>query len=198
MSREYFAAYHSYLKSIELLSDAERGRLFTACLSYSMTGIEPELRGNEKFAWSSIRSQIDRDKDAYEAKCQTNSENAKRRHATAGERFQMHATPGKEKNMENKLDEDDPHSPRVKQGELISIWRDLFGRYPTSTQSNAITDWLSVWNWELLQEAIKVAAEANASNPVSYIRTTLVDWKSRGINTIEKWGEAEAKRDGVI
>ena len=82
MSREYFAAYHSYLEAIELLSDAERGRLFTAGLSYSKTGLEPELRGNEKYAWSSIRSQIDRDKDAYEIKCQANSENAKRRYAT--------------------------------------------------------------------------------------------------------------------
>ena len=36
MPREYFCAYHSYLKSIELLNDSERGRLFTACLQYSI------------------------------------------------------------------------------------------------------------------------------------------------------------------
>lgn len=64
MAREYFAAYHSYLKSVEPLNDAERGRLFTACLSYSMTGAEPELRGNENFVWPSIREQIARDKTA--------------------------------------------------------------------------------------------------------------------------------------
>jgi len=198
MSREYFAAYHSYLKSIELLSDAERGRLFTACLSYSMTGIEPELRGNEKFAWSSIRSQIDRDKETYEAKCQTNSENAKRRNATAGERFQTNPTPYKEKSKDSRLDENDPLSPRAKQGELISFWKDLFGRHPSPVQTDDISDWLETWDYELVKEAIKAAGVVNAGNPISYIRTTLADWKARGIDTIEKWADAEAERDGLI
>ena len=49
MAREYFLAYHSYLESMELLSDAEKGRLFTACLIYSKTGEAPQLGGNERF-----------------------------------------------------------------------------------------------------------------------------------------------------
>ena len=61
MAREYVCLYHSYLKSVEPLNDAERGRLFTACLTYSMTGAEPDLRGNERFVWPTIREQIDRD-----------------------------------------------------------------------------------------------------------------------------------------
>ena len=39
MAREYVCLYHSYLKSVEPLNDAERGRLFTACLTYSMTTV---------------------------------------------------------------------------------------------------------------------------------------------------------------
>ena len=65
MSREYFCAFHSYLKSIEPLNDSERGRLFTALLEYSMTGITPEFRGNERFIFPTIKEQIDRDVKKY-------------------------------------------------------------------------------------------------------------------------------------
>jgi hypothetical protein len=61
MARGYFNAYHSYLEAIEPLNDAERGRLFTVCLFYSMTDEAPELRGNERFVFAGMKSQIDRD-----------------------------------------------------------------------------------------------------------------------------------------
>lgn len=79
MAREYFCAYHSYLKSVEPLNDAERGRLFTACLEYSMTGEAPDLRGNERFVFPMIREQIDRDSVKYKSFCQKQSENIKKR-----------------------------------------------------------------------------------------------------------------------
>ena len=78
MAYEYFLAYHSYLKSIEPLSDAERGRLFTAMLEYSMTGAEPELRGAERILFPTMKANIDRDVAKYEAKCQTQSQNGKK------------------------------------------------------------------------------------------------------------------------
>ena len=59
MAIEYFCCYHSYLEAMEQLNDAERGRLFTACLTYSKTGEAPELRGNERFVFPAFRSQID-------------------------------------------------------------------------------------------------------------------------------------------
>ena len=79
MAREYFCAYHSYLKSVEPLNDAERGRLFTACLQYSMTGEVPDLRGNERFVFPMMKEQIDRDTEKYEAFRQKQSENIKKR-----------------------------------------------------------------------------------------------------------------------
>jgi hypothetical protein len=75
MAREYFNAYHSYLEAIEPVNDAERGRLFTACLFYSMTGGVPELRGNERFVFAGMKSQIDRDSKQYENRCATNRKN---------------------------------------------------------------------------------------------------------------------------
>lgn len=79
MAIEYFNAYHSYLKSIEPLNDAERGRLFTALLEYSSTGEVPDIRGNERFIFPTMKEQIDRDKQKYDAKCKKQAEKAKKR-----------------------------------------------------------------------------------------------------------------------
>ena len=75
MAREYFCAYHSYLKSMKQLSDAEVGRLFRAMLKYSETGELDALYGNERFVADTIVSQIDRDKQQYAKKCAVNREN---------------------------------------------------------------------------------------------------------------------------
>ena len=65
MPLDSFNVYHSYLKAIEPLSDAECGRLLKACLVYSMSGVSPELCGNERYLFPSWQSQIDRDKENY-------------------------------------------------------------------------------------------------------------------------------------
>lgn len=92
MAREYFCAYHSYLKAMEQLNDAERGRLFTGLLQYSISGVEPELRGNERFLFSLIQQQIDRDKEKYEKKCATNRANGSLGgKANASERYRTQA-----------------------------------------------------------------------------------------------------------
>ena len=76
--RTYFCAYHSYLEAMEPLNDAEKGRLFTACLIYSMTGEAPQLSGNERFIFPSMRGQIDRDKEKYRNHQKSQSENGKK------------------------------------------------------------------------------------------------------------------------
>ena len=87
MPREYFCAYHSFLNSLKDFNDAERGRLFVACLEYSKSGAIPELRGNERYAFSFMREQIDRDKEYYANKCAVNRKNGKlRNEANATER----------------------------------------------------------------------------------------------------------------
>lgn len=91
MAMEYVMLYHSYLKSVALLNDAERGRLFTSLLEYSMTGAEPELRGNEKFVWPMMKEQIDRDKRNYQKKCETLRNNANKRWDSQGDHMQMDA-----------------------------------------------------------------------------------------------------------
>ena len=109
MAREYVCLYHSYLKSVEPLNDAERGRLFTACLTYSMTGAEPDLRGNERFVWPTIREQIDRDTKKYSDFCKKQQENIRKRwdttvyDGTSGIPDNTKHTKEKEKEKENIL-----------------------------------------------------------------------------------------------
>ena len=79
MAREYFKAYHSYLESIEPLGDAERGRLFTALLTYSRTGIVPELQGNERFVFPTLKSNIEREIASYEENSAKNAINGRLR-----------------------------------------------------------------------------------------------------------------------
>lgn len=95
MAREYFTAYHSYLDAMEELKDAERGRLFTACLLYSKTGEVMELSGNERFIFPLMRGQIDRDRAGYEAKCAKNRENGAKANATERHRTLPNAPQGK-------------------------------------------------------------------------------------------------------
>jgi len=206
MAREYFAAYHSYLEAIEPLGDAERGRLFTACLVYSKTGEAPELRGNERFLFAGMKSQIDRDCKNYAERCATNRNNVLRRYTNADEGLPEASNPSKEKAKErekakgktNKTDDDDPRSLRAKERELTLCWERVFGKHPSPAQADELGGWLAEWDAELICEAIRAAAEADAQNRPAYIRATLNDWKARGIHTAREWGEAEARRDGVI
>ena len=61
MERKGFFCYNSFLDAMEPLNDAERGRLFTQCLQYSIGGADGRLSGNERFLWPMIKSQMDRD-----------------------------------------------------------------------------------------------------------------------------------------
>ena len=107
MALESFNAYHSYLDTMEALNDAECGRLFRALLEYSATGAAPELRGNERFVFPGMRSQIYRDIEKYKAKCARNRENGEKGggHSppNAPERPQ---TPPKDKDKDKEKDKD--------------------------------------------------------------------------------------------
>lgn len=79
MAREYFCAYHSLLDGLQILTDAEVGRLFRGALSYSATGCEPTLPGREGIVWPMIKGQIDRDTSKYSDFCTKQSKNIKKR-----------------------------------------------------------------------------------------------------------------------
>lgn len=152
MPLDSFNVYFSYLKAIEPLNDAECGRLLKACLIYSMTGEVPELRGNERFIFPSWQSQIDRDREKYEARCRQNAKNVSVRWNTNEcERIRTHTKRTKDKDKDNIT----PHTP---QG------GDAFGRfwsaYPRKTsKKKALESWSKLKPSPELTETIMAALE---------------------------------------
>lgn len=77
---KYLKVFVDFADKIELLGDAERGRLFTAMLKYASSGAEPDLRGNERFIWQTAKSEIDRQAESYKSICETNKRIATERY----------------------------------------------------------------------------------------------------------------------
>ena len=117
MARDYICLYHSYLDAIQALGDAERGRLLTAMLEYSITGEAPQLSGNERFLFPMVKAQIDRDRSRYDAICAKNAENGRQRQVATGsdrKRSDANASKGKgegEREGKDKGESSPPVSP---------------------------------------------------------------------------------------
>lgn len=71
MARNYAALPHEYLEEMDILSDAEFGRLCRALLQYSMDGKEGQLEGAEKVLWKRVKRQEDRFKESYKEQTQS-------------------------------------------------------------------------------------------------------------------------------
>lgn len=69
---------NEYLEEMDCLSDAEFGRLIRGLLQYSITGVEPDLKGTERLFWKTVRNREDRFAEAYTQRCATQKENGKK------------------------------------------------------------------------------------------------------------------------
>lgn len=78
MDKASFLIYLDYQEQFELLSDEQAGQLIKAIIKYEKTGEITELDGMVKMAFSFIKTQLDRDREKYQAKCEKNRENAKK------------------------------------------------------------------------------------------------------------------------
>lgn len=74
----YTCLYNDYGENLKDFTDAEFGRLTRAMIRYNITGEVPEFTGNERFVWPILQSQIDRDRKAYEKRCQANRRNGQK------------------------------------------------------------------------------------------------------------------------
>ena len=73
-----FILYNSYSEQINLLDDAECGRLFKALFAFNADGTKPSLSGGAMMAFSFITSQMSRDAEEYEKVCEKRREAGKR------------------------------------------------------------------------------------------------------------------------
>ena len=56
------------IKTADVLSDAELGRLFRGMLKYAFSGVAPQFSGSEKILWPDIMEDIDRQQTGYQNK----------------------------------------------------------------------------------------------------------------------------------
>ena len=75
MARTYFQVYFSYEEPLKSLTYEQIGRLFMAMFQYEKTKEKPELDPVSDMAFCFIRSQMERDQQAYDEKCERNSQN---------------------------------------------------------------------------------------------------------------------------
>lgn len=111
---KYLKIFTDFKDKMELLSDAERGRLFTAMLEYADSGAELELRGNERFIWKTVKSEIDRQAENYDVLCKRNKENATSRYqsqplATSRSEWQEDKDKDKDKDKEKERKKTTPN-----------------------------------------------------------------------------------------
>lgn len=78
MDKISFLMYLDYEEQFELLTDEQLGQLMRAIMKYEKTNEIPQLDGILKMAFSFIKTQLDRDREKYQAKCEKNRENAKK------------------------------------------------------------------------------------------------------------------------
>ena len=149
MARDYICLYHSYLDAIQALGDAERGRLLTAMLEYSITGEAPQLNGNERFIFPLIKSQIDRDRDRYETKCAKAAESGRQRTlANADKGKDKEKDKDKDKGKSKDKGKDDTLTGNSAQDAQESL---LDGNPFSLELRSAVEDWLA-YKHELRQD----------------------------------------------
>ena len=78
MDKSSFLIYLDYEEQFNLLTDEELGQLIRAIIKYEKTKEISQLEGVIKMAFSFIKTQLDRDREKYQAKCEKNRENAKK------------------------------------------------------------------------------------------------------------------------
>lgn len=78
MDKNSFLMYLDYEEQFNLLSDEQIGQLMRAIIQYEKTQEIPVLEGMLKMAFSFIKTQLDRDREKYKAKCEKNKENGAR------------------------------------------------------------------------------------------------------------------------
>lgn len=63
---KYLKVYTNFRRSMQGLTDDEKGRLFDAMLAYIETGEEPTFSGNERFLWGAVLNMFDAQKEFNE------------------------------------------------------------------------------------------------------------------------------------
>jgi len=198
--QKYIPLFFDYLDAIEPLGDAERGRLFTALLTFGRSGAAPELSGNERFVFPVMRTQMARHLQAYERKCQLNGENARlggiQKQANAAERYRSLPSDSEAAHNKNNNNNEDKNKNENKDnaparagvcvsGESVletERFEEFWERYPKKrNRPQAQKVWESLEVGEALFERLLAALESHRAS---------VQWANEGgryVPNADRW-----------
>lgn len=194
MARDYVCLYHSYLDAIQALGDAERGRLLTAMLEYSITGAAPQLGGNERYIFPMVKAQIDRDREKYEEKCRKNAEKGRLggRPPKAGKAVafsESSKSQGKGKGEgKGKGKEEAAYAANAREaalGAVLSHYQDCITPTPPSTVAQLLIAYTDELGPDVVTHAIDEAVNQRKLT-WSYIQAILQRYSREGLDTLAK------------
>lgn len=205
MDKNSFLMYLDYEEQFNLLTDEQIGQLMRAIIKYEKTGEIPELDGMLKMAFSFIKTQLDRDREKYNQKCEKNRENAKKGGRPKKQKDIKKPNGFKENQMEAKKpdndNEDDDENDNDNEEELLLRKKEeeklqqRFIECLNSFNTNAINECISYLDklpFEVIESVLKKTSGISFPN-WNYAQKILDDYVERNINSMEKVSSENSK-----
>ena len=192
---KYLKVFTDFAEAIEPLSEAERGRLFTAMLQYASTGETAELKGAERFVWPTAKQNIDRTRVEAERNAACGSKGGRPKKPTETDLNRKKATETDlnrkkaDKDKDKDKDKDNIIPPISPNGDIVPLEGERSRKHKYGEYKNVLlTD----------DELEKLKAEyADYLDRIerlsSYIASTGKTYKSH-YATIRNWARADAEK----
>ena len=199
MDKSSFLIYLDYEEQFNLLTDEQIGQLMRAIIKYEKTREIPQLNGIVKMAFSFIKTQLDRDREKYEARCEKNRENAKKGgRPRKNQKDNLKANGFNENQMDAKKPDDDKEDEEDNEEDIDNDLllkkekeeklQQRFIECLNSFNTNAINEcikYLDKLPFEVIDYVLSKTSGINYPN-WNYADTILQDYVRRKIDTVEK------------
>lgn len=199
MDKSSFLIYLDYEEQFNLLTDEQIGQLMRAIIKYEKTREIPQLNGIVKMAFSFIKTQLDRDRKKYEARCEKNRENAKKGgRPRKNQKDNLKANGFNENQMDAKKPDDDKEDEEDNEEDIDNDLllkkekeeklQQRFIECLNSFNINAISEcikYLDELPFEVIDYVLSKTSGIKCPN-WNYANTILQDYVKRKIDSVEK------------
>ena len=199
MDKSSFLIYLDYEEQVNLLTDEQIGQLMRAIIKYEKTREIPQLNGIVKMAFSFIKTQLDRDREKYEARCEKNRENAKKGgRPRKNQKDNLKANGFNENQMDAKKTDDDKEDEEDNEEDIDNDLllkkekeeklQQRFIECLNSFNINAISEcikYLDELPFEVIDYVLSKTSGIKCPN-WNYANTILQDYVRRKIDSVEK------------
>ncbi len=199
MDKSSFLIYLDYEEQFNLLTDEQIGQLMRAIIKYEKTREIPQLNGIVKMAFSFIKTQLDRDREKYEARCEKNRENAKKGgRPRKNQKDNLKANGFNENQMDAKKPDDDKEDEEDNEEDIDNDL--LLKKEKEEKLQQRFIECLNSFNINAIRECIKYLDELpfevidyvlSKTSGIkcpnwNYANTILQDYVRRKIDSVEK------------